>query len=283
MAVYETEDRVRQKRTKTEQAVTLATKGRWEEAARLNREVLELYPDDVDALNRLGKALMELGQYADARAAYAQAARLDPMNSIAHKNLQRLAKLVEEAPAAAGAATAVDPRLFIEESGKTTTTQLTNLRRRDAATALTAGDELKLKVAAGNRALVVSQAGEEIARIEPRLEQDLVRLLEMGNQYAVVVTAATDQAITIIIRETSRSAAMGNRPSFRPSAAPEGGQRAYTRVGLLRDEAEDEDEEDLLEEEEEEVERDPVVAEADAVTEEPLEALAAEEDAEEPT
>src|SRR5574340_518447 len=124
MAVYGSEapdDRVRQRRVKSDQAIGFATKGRWEEAAAVNREILALFPTDVDASNRLGKALMELGRYADARESYSRALKADPMNSIAAKNLQRLTKLVEEGAAVPPPA-AVDPRLFIEESGKTTVT-----------------------------------------------------------------------------------------------------------------------------------------------------------------
>ena len=57
MAAFPTEDRLRQKRTKSEQAISLAMKNRWEEAAQVNREILEIFPNEVDAFNRLGKAL----------------------------------------------------------------------------------------------------------------------------------------------------------------------------------------------------------------------------------
>jgi tetratricopeptide (TPR) repeat protein len=276
------EDKVRQKRTKSEQAISLAMKNRWDEAAQLNREILEMFPNEVDAYNRLGKALTELGRYSEAREAYAQAVKIDPLNGIATKNLQRLGKLATEG-AAAPPPSPVDPRLFIEESGKTTVTQLTDLRRADATAKLSAGDQLQLD-RRGNQILVVSSAGQEVGRIEPKLEQDLIRLLDLGNQYAIFVTSAQDQMVLVIIRETHRSASMGNRPSFRPSAPVEGGVRAYTREGMLRYELEEEEEEEeeLAEEEEEEAEVVPADLEV-GVEETPLEALAAEEDTEEAT
>jgi tetratricopeptide (TPR) repeat protein len=280
MATFPTEDRLRQKRTKSEQAISLAMKNRWEEAAQVNQEILDLFPNEVDAYNRLGKALTELGRYAEAREAYAQAVKLDPLNGIAAKNLQRLGKLAAEG-AAAPAPSPVDPRLFIEESGKTTVTQLTDMRRSDATAKLSAGDQLQLE-RRGNQLVVADSAGKDVGRIEPKLEQDLVRLLDLGNQYSVFVTAANEQSVHVIIRETHRAAAMGNRPSFRPSAAPEGGVRAYTREGILRYELEEEEEEEeeLGEEEEEETEAVPADLEV-GVEETPLEALAAEEDTEE--
>ena len=212
MAAFPTEDRLRQKRGKSEQAITLAMKNRWDEAAQVNREILELFPNEVDAYNRLGKALTELGRYAEARDAYSHAVRLDPLNGIASKNLQRLGKLATEG-SAAPSPSPVDPRLFIEESGKTTVTQLTDVRRTEATTKLSAGDQLQLE-RRGNQLGVTDLSGQDIGRIEPKLEQDLVKLLGLGNQYAVFVTAVNDQVVHVIIRETYRSAAMGHRPSF---------------------------------------------------------------------
>jgi len=60
--------------------------------------------------------------------------------------------------------------------------------------------------------------------------------------------------------------------------------RAYTREGVLRYELEEEEEEEQEELEEEEEETEAVPADLDVGVEEtPLEALAAEEDTEEPT
>src|ERR671923_2497533 len=203
MCAFPSEDRLRQKRTKSEQAISLAMKNRWEEAAQLNREILDLFPNEVDAFNRLGKALTELGRYGEARDAYAQAVKIDPLNGIATKNLQRLGKLAAEG-SAAPPPSPVDPRLFIEESGKTIVTQLTDLKRGEATAKLSAGDQLQLE-RRGNQVLVTDAKGQEIGRIEPKLEQDLIRLLDLGNQYSVFVTAANDGSVHVIIRETYRA------------------------------------------------------------------------------
>src|SRR5438132_6910449 len=162
MAAFPTEDRLRQKRTKSEQAISLAMKNRWDEAAQVNRDILDLFPNEVDAYNRLGKALTELGRYGEARDAYSQAVKLDPLNGIASKNLQRLGKLAAEG-AAAPSPSPVDPRLFIEESGKTTLTQLTDVRRAEATTKLSAGDQLSLE-RRGNRGCGTDCHGQHSGR-----------------------------------------------------------------------------------------------------------------------
>ncbi|MCI0845896.1 MAG: hypothetical protein J4N33_02140, partial [Chloroflexi bacterium] len=80
---------------------------------------------DVDAMNRLGKALMELIRYGEAREVLDKVVSIAPYNIIAKKNLARLTQL-ENTPLTsrqvrkAGSA----PQLFIEESGKSGTTLL---------------------------------------------------------------------------------------------------------------------------------------------------------------
>ncbi len=113
------------KRDLSRDAIALALKGEWEEAAGVNRAILETFERDVEAMNRLGKALMELGRYPEAREVFDKVTQIAPYNTIAKKNLARLGQL-ESGPApnkslrkAAGA-----PQRFIEESGKSGKTVL---------------------------------------------------------------------------------------------------------------------------------------------------------------
>ena len=238
------EDRARLKRVKSEQAINLAMQSKWQEAAEVNRQLLELFPNDVDAYNRLGKALMELGRYAEARDAYSRALKLDPLNTIAQKNLQRLTKLAEEAAAAAPPPARVDPRLFIEEAGRTTTTNLVALAPPEVLARLTAGDELRLEVA-GASVRVLDGTGEVVGKLEPKLGNRIIKLLELGNRYSAAVTGADERSVRVIIREVERSPKMGNRPSFPTTAEA---FRGYIKDVFREEEEEEEVAEETLEE-----------------------------------
>ena len=61
MALGETDTTTRQRRQLAETAIAQATRGEWESAVETNRQLLELGAD-IDAYNRLGKALAELGR-----------------------------------------------------------------------------------------------------------------------------------------------------------------------------------------------------------------------------
>ena len=257
MTAYQSEDRMRIKRVRAEKAIQLAMQNRWSEASEVNRQIIELFPDDVDSHNRLGKALMELGQYPESRDAYRQAARLDPSNTIAARNLQRLEQLTD-GDAEAIPPTPVDPKLFIEEAGKTAVTALTDLADRAVLVRLTAGDPLTIEQD-GNIVKMVDITGEVVGLIEPKLAQRIVRLTEMGNKFTAAVTAADDQSVRVIIREVYRDPSMGNRASFPMAIAPDQ-FRAYVKDSLLRYDLDDD--EDVLDD----AEVEPGV-EADADTE----------------
>ena len=83
----------RLKRDLSRDAISLALQGEWERAAEVNRAILELFEGDVEAMNRLGKALMELGQYEEARQILDKVVIIAPYNNIAKKNLARLTSL----------------------------------------------------------------------------------------------------------------------------------------------------------------------------------------------
>ena len=135
------EERQRMRSQLREQAVKLAVDSRWADAARANREYLRLFGDESKALNRLGKALTELGQITDARAAYGRAIELEPTNTIARRNLDRLAGMKDTASAAAPSQ--LDTRMFVEETARAAVAKL-QATDREIASQLDAGDLVDL-------------------------------------------------------------------------------------------------------------------------------------------
>ena len=123
MPFYE-RDRSSLRRQLAKEAIGLAMQSRWEEAASVNKSIIESFPTDFSAYNRLGRALMELGEYSQAIKAYSRALELDPENTIAQKNLKRLALLEEASPNTKGDHHRIVPHLFIEDTGRVGTVDL---------------------------------------------------------------------------------------------------------------------------------------------------------------
>jgi len=237
MMNYQTGETTRLKRQRIEQAIHLALQSRWKEAAALNRSIVSLFPSDVDAYNRLGKALMEMGEFAKARASYLKALALEPGNSIARKNLDRLAVRAKAAAATQveeGTKT-IDPSLFIAETGKTGVATLRSVNGVMFAK-LTAGETVDLHPQ-DNTLAVTTLEGEFIGLIEPKMGLRLRRLMEGGNRYVAAVASVSEQRV--IIREIHQHPSQQGRPSF-PATGPEP-VRAYVKGRLIRHDLDDEE------------------------------------------
>lgn len=238
------EEKTKLKKYWSEQAVSLALQGRWSDAITANRSILELFPSDAEAYNRLGKAYTELARYKEAQDNYDRALQLDPGNIIASKNLQRLAHLVAAAPVDVAAPAEhsggefLAPTLFIEEMGKTATTTLINPAPLVVLARQTAGDPVRLRVE--SRTIVVeSVRGERLGEIEPKMGQRLIGFMNAGNTYAAAISSL-DNTARIIIRETYQHPNLAGRVSF----PPKGGDstfRSYVKDSVLNLDEEDDD------------------------------------------
>src|SRR5713101_3733268 len=234
------EEKARLKKQWTDLAIQQALASQWEEAVKTNRNILNLFPAEPEAYNRLGKAYSELGQYTEARQAYSQTLKYSPNNTIARKNLDRLS-LLQEAPALAlGGSERIDPRLFIEETGKTGMSELINIAPASVLAKVGVGDRVQLHVN-GHTLMVRNPAGEDIGQIEPRLANRLINFMEGGNRYAAAILAMEHGQVRLIIREEYQHPNMFGKVSF-PSQGGGDTIRAYIKDSMVRYDREDEDE-----------------------------------------
>jgi Flp pilus assembly protein TadD len=121
------EDKARLRRKASQEAIALAMQSRWQEAVTVNQSIIDLFPTDIDAYNRLGRAYTELGEFAKAKEAYSRTIELDPYNSIAQRNLQRLSLLRDSKVSVKEERREASPDLFIGEMGKAGVVNLKDL------------------------------------------------------------------------------------------------------------------------------------------------------------
>jgi len=235
--VFQAEDRTKAKRQQADLAIRAALEGRWSDAAELNQTIVNAFPADVDALNRLGKAMTELGKYNEARGAYMKTLELDSLNAIARKNLSKLEGLGGKKKAAKKAAgQKLPPHMFIEETGKTGNTVLIRPSMKIAVT-MSGGDRVNLRKDKRGALFVDTMEGEQIGEVEPKLAQRLVKLMESGNEYVGAISSITDQGVRVFIRESFQHSSNVGKLSFPPSATePAESIRPYLKTRLMRDE-----------------------------------------------
>jgi hypothetical protein len=239
------EDKARLRRKASQDAIALAMQSRWQEAITVNQSIVDLFPTDIDAYNRLGRAYMELGEYAKAKESYGKAVELDSTNAIAHKNLERLALLPTSKAKLKEEKREVSPDIFIGEMGKAGVVHLQNLGPREVLARMAAGNPVHLKVK-GQQLVAENEEGEYLGLIEPPHGFRLARFIEAGNKYTAAIVNAGSDGAKIIIREVYQHPSQFGRPSF-PVKAVEGFQ-PHVKDTLLRHEA---GEEEALEEGEE--------------------------------
>ena len=236
-----TEEKARLKKQWTDLAIRQAQTSQWDEAVLTNKNILQMFPGETEAYNRLGKAHSELGQYTEARAAYSQTLIYNPKNTIARKNLDRLALLQDNSPQLVHTGTGrIDPQLFIEETGKTGITELLNLASKAVLARVAVGDKVHLHVIS-HTVLVRNGANEDIGQVEPRLANRLINFMEGGNRYAAAILATENGQMRLIIREEYQHPTMFGKVSF-PSQGGGDTIRAYIKDSMVRRDHDDDDE-----------------------------------------
>lgn len=239
----------RSRKQRIDAAIAYALDRRWDLAADENRSLLEEFPDDLEAANRLGKALTELGDLDGAAAAYQRSLALDATNVIARRNLTRIEEMrgsaskrrpapkrgASAASVGAAPASAVRAHSLIEESGKSAEFELIEpspqgLRR------VSAGEPAEL-VPSARGISVQTPAGVVLGRIETRAGLRLKRLIEGGNRYVAVIRRVSDTEGSIYVREIHRDPSLVDQPSFLPPATSARRRltpRAYTKSSIVR-------------------------------------------------
>jgi tetratricopeptide (TPR) repeat protein len=212
--VYREDERSKLIKAKAREAVSLAMDCRWADAAMVNREIIAADPENLEACNRLGKALLETGDNDGAIAAFGRALELDPTSSIARKNLERL-----RAMSAAGAGSApstrpgLAPHLFISDSGRSAQVALAASPMGAERSCIAAGSAVALQ-RRGDTLAVRDESGAYLGLVPPKLGRRLLCLMDGGNRYGGAVSSVSNEAVKVILRETYQHPSQRSKVSF---------------------------------------------------------------------
>jgi len=245
----ETSEHLKPRSQYAEDAVQLAIAGKWDEAVKLNRFIIESFGADEETQNRLGKALSELGKLKEAKASYEAALKINPMNSIAKKNAARINALLHQKEGLKVGGTKVDLNLFVEEMGKTIITTVEAPPTADISSKVAAGDVAELRID-GDGIYVETSRGVKIGSLEAKLARRLIKFMRGGNRYQAGLTSVDGNAVKLIIRETYQDPRFAGKPSFPMRRKREVEFRPYTKESLITRGVEvftgDEEEEETL-------------------------------------
>ncbi len=178
------------------QAITAAKNQEWSEAVRINTQLLELNSQDVQALNRLGVAYIQLSDKKQAVSTFEKSLEIDKTNIIAKKNLDKLKSNQITTPS-------FTAQQFIEEPGRTKTVELCRLANKTTLKKLSTGIECQLK--AKKRCVSVEVDGVYVGVLPDDISFRLTKLIQTGNTYSCYIYSTSDTKCSVYIKEETRS------------------------------------------------------------------------------
>lgn len=197
-----------------EQAVKAALTQNWLKAIEINKKILKDLPQNIAALNRLGRAYWETGKIIQAIQSYKKVLKFDSLNPIANKNLRRLAKggRAKKRTNKKNNFTPVG-EIFLEEPGKTKMVKLVRLAPPSILAQLDNADPVVMTVKK-RTVSIFSENDNYLGAIPEDLSIRLIRLIKGGNQYQAFIKSVDHQKLEIFIREVFRAKKFFNNPSF---------------------------------------------------------------------
>ncbi len=190
------------------QAIKATLAGDWDEAVNLNKSLIDDDPKDVAAWNRIALAYMILGKSKNAKDSYQKVLEIDPLNSIALKNLKKI-----KSDSKNGEAISIQVNnIFLEETGKTKVVELVNVAQSEILSSLRTGQSVELS--AKRLKVHVYQGKKYIGALPDDIGSRLTKLITGGNTYEAFVKSSSNQEVSIFIREIKRSNKFKDQASF---------------------------------------------------------------------
>lgn len=223
-------------------AVDAAVKAMWKEAASGNKKILTLDKNNVPALLRLGFAKLQLSEFSEAKKYYQKALKLQPVNSVAKENIERLKILLTRGGKKSKKASFIlDPNLFLEIPGKTRNIVLVNLGQKNVLAQQTIGQEVYVKPKK-RRVEVRTKTNDYIGSLPDDISKRLLLFLKAESVYSVFIKESSSNRVIVFIREEKKGKKVAQYLSF-----PRNSQAQIKQ--MTHDKDSDDDVEDIAENE----------------------------------
>ncbi|PIR80095.1 MAG: hypothetical protein COU25_01910 [Candidatus Levybacteria bacterium CG10_big_fil_rev_8_21_14_0_10_35_13] len=194
------------------QAIQTALNGDWQNAILLNKDLIKENPGDLDALNRLALAYAITGKINLAKSTYLKVVKLDPLNSIALRNLK---KIKEKSLKTNSNSKYYINNKFLEEPGKTKVIELVNIAQPKVLEQLRTGQYVNLSIK--RLKIFVLDDKQYIGVLPDDIGKRLIKFIKGDCQYEAYAKSANAHKVTIFIKELKKSSRYRNQPSFMSS------------------------------------------------------------------
>ncbi|MBI2018613.1 tetratricopeptide repeat protein [Candidatus Daviesbacteria bacterium] len=195
-------------------AIEAALNSSWQDALKLNKKILKVEPQNVDALARLARVNMELGKFNLAKKFYSEVLKYDPYNPIAIKNLKIIKSFKSNNQNLnRNGSVKLSPSLFLQEPGKTKVVSLLKVAEPQKLSQTFCG--MKVEIVIKNRKITITDfEGKYLGVLPDDVSYHLLRLIKGGNKYELFIKSIKVNGLAVLIRETFRSKRFKNQASF---------------------------------------------------------------------
>ena len=192
------------------QAIQTALQGDWENAITLNKSLIHDDPLDIDALNRLALAFTITGRLKEAKTAYNKVIKIDPLNSIALRNLKRLKE--KKVSFENGNEKILINNKFLEVPGKTKVVELVNIAQPKVVESLRTGQSVEISTK--RLKIFISQGKQYIGVLPDDIARRLTKFISHGCEYESYIKSASTHKVTVFIKEVKKTTRFKDQPSF---------------------------------------------------------------------
>lgn len=200
-------------------AIKSALAQNWEEAVRINKELLKKNKEDIDSLTRLAYAYTQVDELEKAKKTYKKILSLDKYNKLALKNLNKIDNISprHHKPMMREH---VHPSLFIEEPGKTKVIQLINLAPNKILSLLNIGETVAI-YAKKHSVEIRGNDKSYYGALPDDVAFRMLKFIEAGNTYLACIKNIQKNSVSVFIREMTRGKKLSHQPTFTASTIKE--------------------------------------------------------------
>lgn len=195
------------------QAVEAAIEANWEKAIALNLRLMEHDKKNEQIMLRLGFAYLQKADYELAKKYYHKALRLQPKQAVARQYLERIEILEQGKLEPQTTKQTFNPGLFIESTGKTKCSPLSNLGQKQILAHLYIGEKINLKIKK-RRVEARTEKEDYIGTLPDDISKRLILFIKAKSSYTAYIKDATLTKVIIFIREEKKGKSISHHISF---------------------------------------------------------------------
>ncbi len=195
-------------------AIEAAINSQWDKAIEMNKKILKMDKNNLDALLRLGYAFFQSNDWENAEKIYKKVLKIQNVNSAAQEFLEKIKILKEKKITRYQKTTLViDPNLFLEVPGRTTTVELINLGQKNILAQLNISQKMIFKIRR-RKVEVRTEKNQYVGSLPDDLSHRLILFIKAKSEYSCYIKEITLKKVVVFIKEEKKGSRVKNFISF---------------------------------------------------------------------